>query len=310
MAAAGTPDESKVQIEDVPELSAEELAKLSKEERKAYHTKRRQAQQSAAPAEAKPKMTKAERRAQQEAQRQKLESKKEQEKESGELLKELVLQGLSEEQAKHVMAEMARTELNPKDDDDDDDDEVEDEDLLASVRRWMGGPRDEKLRAEELLHDFNLSVRFQGHVDTTPPDHLGALLRVLTEDVCRELDLQAPKIQPGAVAKKAKPFVETWVFIIEEFYGKIEDCLQAADVVVNSVHEGVEAVASEAPEATRDCAMVGVLMALREGTDAMEDDDLLTGCKRFQPKSTVLEKFIEFLEEALEESEESEEESD
>jgi len=45
-------------------------------------------------------------------------------------------------------------------------------------------------------------------------------------------------------------------------------------------------------------------MALRDSTDDIEDEDLLTGCKRLDPMTKVMEKFIEFLEDELEDSDE------
>lgn len=290
----------------VKELTKEELAKMSKDERKAYHAARMQAAKASAPA-AKPKaMTKEQRRAIQEAQRKAIADKKDKENEGEELLKELVLQGLSEEQAREVMAAM-KEEGAIVDQDDDAADDEEAEDLLGSVRRWMGEHVDAKVD-DELLRDFNMSVRFQGHVDTTPPDHVGCILQVLAGDACAASDLKAPKIQPNVVCKKATPMMKRWAFIIDKLYGKIDDVLTGTDAVVHGVQEGVLRGCGDAPEAGRDCAVVGVLMALREASENIADDDLLTGCRRLEPRSKVMEKFIEFLEEACEEESDEDDE--
>lgn len=282
------------------ELSPEELAKLSKEERAAYYTARRAA--GIVPAPKAKQMSKAERREAQEAQRKIKEDKKATGEENKEMLEELKLQGLTEEQAREVMAEMARTEEEAGDEDEDD----EPEDLLSSVRKWMS-EQDAKV-PEDALRDFNLKVRFQGHVDTTPPDHLGCILRLLVEEACRKCDLKAPKLQPTGVAKTVGPDVIRWKTLLEPVYEKISDPMDAADVVLRSVQEGVEAV-GDVPEAGRACGVVGCLMAIRE-IDMIEDEDLLTGCKRCEQRSRVMDKFIEFLEEELEDEDEEDGDED
>jgi len=90
--------------------------------------------------------------------------------------------------------------------------------------------------------------------------------------------------------------------MIDGLYSKIDDVLESVDVVIGSLREGIDSV--EAPETAKDTALVGCLMALRDSTDDIEDEDLLTGCKRLDPMTKVMEKFIEFLEDELEDSDE------
>uniref|UniRef100_A0A7S4QP81 Uncharacterized protein n=1 Tax=Alexandrium monilatum TaxID=311494 RepID=A0A7S4QP81_9DINO len=280
------------------ELSPEELKKLSKSERTAYYAARRAGGQTPAP-KAK-QLSKAERRAVQEAQRKVKEDKQSAAMDNAEMLEELKLQGLSEEQAREVMAELLRTEEEQAADEEEDD---EPEDLLSSVRKWMS---EQDKVPEDALHDFNMKVRFQGHVDTTPPDHLAAILQTITEEACRQCDLKTPK--PNAVAKTVEPAVVRWAPLLEPLYAKIGDPMEAADVVVRAVQEGVGAL-GEVPEAGQACGVVGCLMALRE-IDMIEDEDLLTGCRRCEPHSRVMEKFIEFLEEELEDEDEEDDGED
>lgn len=283
------------------ELSPEELSKLSKQERTAYY-KARLAVAKPKTAAAPKALTKAERRAAQEASRLKKAEKNVNESENKELLEELKLQGLSEEQARLVMAEILEQDGELEEEDDDD---AEVEDLLASVRRWMGEHRADEQRTD-LLHDFNMSVRFQGHVDSTPPDHLCAVLQVVSETACNSFT--SAKVQPGAVAKAVGSTVEHWSPLVEQIYEKISDIMTAVDAVVGGVQQGVQAAGAEAPQESRDAAVVGVLMAIREHVEAIADDDLLTGTRRLEPRTVVLEKFIEFLEEALEEDDDDESE--
>jgi hypothetical protein len=289
------------QPESTKELSPDELSKLSKQERTAYY-KARLAVAKPKTAAAPKALTKAERRAAQEASRALKAKTNENKNENKELLDELILQGLSEEQAKLVLIEI----LEQGDDvEEEDDDDAEVEDLLASVRRWMAEHRADEQRSD-LLHDFNMSVRFQGHVDSTPPDHLCAVLQVISETACSSFT--SAKVQPGAVAKAVGPTVEHWAALLEQLYEKISDIMSAVDSVVGGVQQGVLAAGAEAPQESRDAAVVGVLMAIREHVEAIADDDLLTGTRRLEPRTVVLEKFIEFLEEALEEDDDDESE--
>jgi len=269
------------------ELTPEQLKKLSKDERKAYHEAKRAAEAKAKPAAAPAKqMTKAERRQIQEAQRKLKDDSKQAGKDNEELFAELKMQGLSEDQAREVMNEM----LKEEDVEADNDDEPDEEDLMSSVRRWMS-EQDAKV-TKGLLSDFNLKVRFQGHVETTPPDHLNCLLRLVFEEACAGCDLTSSKLQPTAVQKKAAPLLERWLPILEPMHGKIDDVIVATDAVCKAVQEGVRA------EAGHDPAVVGCLMALRD-VDLIEDEDLLTGCRRIEPRGQVLDKYIDFLEDAI-----------
>ncbi|CAK0799342.1 unnamed protein product, partial [Prorocentrum cordatum] len=121
--------------------------------------------------------------------------------------------------------------------------------------------------------DFNMKVRFQGHVDSTPPDHLRCILRVVVQEACAGCDLAAPKLQPGAVAKRVQPCVERWAPLLEVLFGKIDDVLEGADTVIHGIEEGIEACQAEAdvPAAGLACGVVGSLMAVRE-IDMIEDE--------------------------------------
>mmetsp|Transcript_91220 Transcript_91220/g.247392 ORF Transcript_91220/g.247392 Transcript_91220/m.247392 type:complete len:308 (+) Transcript_91220:79-1002(+) len=287
------------------ELSPEELAKLSKEERKAYHQARRAAQTTQAVEKPAAPLTKAQRRAIQDAQRKAKDDVKNASMGNEEMLKELKMQGLSEDQARNVMAELLAG--NTVADVDDDDEDADPEDLLGSVRRWICEQKNEQI-TKDSIRDFNMKVRFQGHVDSTPPDHLRCILRVVVQEACAGCDLAAPKLQPGAVAKRVQPCVERWAPLLEVLFGKIDDVLEGADTVIHGIEEGIEACQAEAdvPAAGLACGVVGSLMAVRE-IDMIEDEDLLAGCRRSSTAGKVMEKFIEFLEEALEDEDEDEE---
>mmetsp|Transcript_2127 Transcript_2127/g.2773 ORF Transcript_2127/g.2773 Transcript_2127/m.2773 type:complete len:418 (+) Transcript_2127:1-1254(+) len=315
------------------EKSAEELAKLTKEERKAYHQARIASQQAngaaagggaaaaagagaaatgdagaAAAAAGKGKqLTKAERRELQEAQRKAKEDQKAKVDESDELLKDLKMQGLNESQAREVMKAMKKANVaGEEEEDEDDEDDVLD--LTTSVRRWM---KEQENVNSDSLHDFTLKVRFQGHGDTLPPDHLRSLLLVLVGEMAlAEVDLSA-NIAPAAVSKKAEPFFERWSPMLEAVYGKIRDALQAQDIVVQSIVEGVAAAATakgvtDTSEGNLNLAAaeVGCYMAVR-GIDLIEDEDLLIGLKRLEKKPPVLDKFMQYLEESIAEEEDS-----
>jgi len=292
------------------EKSAAELAKLSKEERTAYHLARRAAPSSAGGAKdeaaggsatAPAQLTKAQRRALQDSQRKVKEDKANEGKDGDELFNELKLQGLSEDQARAVLIAMQAGEEIP----DDVSEDEEPEDLLGSVKKWMGEQPEGPL-PDDAMRDFNMKVRFQGHVNTTPPDHLGAILNVLLEQAFRGCDLATSK--PGAVAKALTQIVERWAGLLRDIYTKIPDVLDAVGTVLGTISQCV--VASGVPPAAQDTAVVGCLMAIRELEDLIDDEDLLVGCKGIEPRSHVLEKYIEFLEEALEEDDSEEGESD
>eukprot|EP00928_Gymnodinium_smaydae_P012420 TRINITY_DN14504_c0_g1_i1.p1 TRINITY_DN14504_c0_g1~~TRINITY_DN14504_c0_g1_i1.p1 ORF type:complete len:336 (-),score=108.35 TRINITY_DN14504_c0_g1_i1:66-932(-) len=274
--------------EDAPaELSPEELAKLSKEERTAYYKKR-----NAAKAAAKPKakvLSKAERREIQEQQRKVKDDKKAAVADNSEMLEELKLQGLSEEQAREVMTQLEKETAAAEDDDDDEAEET----LVDSVRIWMAA-NDQEKSDDDSLRDFNLKVRFQGHVDSTPPDHLQAMLQVIAEEAKADEEVMAAK-QPNAVAKKFDKVLARWGYLLGEFY-KRSDALTAAGIVVDSVGDVLLAASP--------VAFVGVMMAIRENVEPIEDEDLLTGCRKIESDSRVVQGFIGFLEEAAAESDE------
>lgn len=297
--APSVPKDSVPAAAPVKELSPEELAKLSKEERKAYHEARRAAQPQPA---AKKQLTKAERREEQEAQRKAKEEKTKKVGNDEELLAELKLQGLNEDQAREMAKEMQQGEKLEGDDDD----EGEREDLGASVARWMS---EQEEITKESLRDFNMKVRWQGHVNTLPADHLGCILKILFKDACASCDLSG-KLPPTAVAEKLKAPLARWAPVLEPMYRSIDDVMLGPDCVCSAATEAVnEAVqASNGTEAAGAAAIVGCYMALRED-DILPDEELLMGCRRISSEhpSTVLEKFVEFLEDALEDDSDEDE---
>merc|ERR1712187_585791 len=133
-------------------------------------------------------------------------------------------------------------------------------DLMGSVWRWMCEQPQGKV-STDAMRDFNMKVRFQGHVDTTPPDHLGTILTILVEQACGKCDLAAPKIQPGLVAKALGPLLERWANLIRGLHSKIHDVLEATGVIGGAITEGVEKIS--APTQGQNCAVVGCLMAVR-----------------------------------------------
>jgi len=295
------------------ELSQDALAKLTKEERKAYHIARRAAatasQTTSDTAPANVQITKAKtreiRRAIQEAQRKVKLDKSQAASEQEELLKELVMQGLHPDQARKLMAEMGSTDA--LEEDGDDDDELE-EDLFSSVRRWMSEQGDAVSNAES-LHEFNMSVRFQGHVESTPPDHLSCIVRVIADKVCAGYDLSG-KVQPAAVSKAAMPLIAQWLYMIELLYEKIDNSpedIEPIDVVVGAVSESV--MTSDAPKPAQESAVVGIIMAIREQADSIADEDLMFGCKRMEGRSNVMDKFIDFLEDAMAEDDDDDDDT-
>lgn len=291
----------------VKELSPEELAKLSKEERKAYHEARRAAQAQGQPA-AKKQLTKAERRELQEAQRKVKEASTKKVGDDEELLAELKLQGLSEDQAREVMKEMQKGENLEGDDEE----EGEGEDLSTSVARWMS--EQEGQVTKESLRDFNMKVRWQGHVNTLPADHLGCILKILFKDAAASCDLTG-KLQPTAIAKKLEQPLGRWAPVLEPLYQSIGDPFQGPDAVCKAAPEAVEEALKEqdGTDAAGASAIVGCYMALREAEiELLPDDELLMGCKRIHSEhpSTVLEKFIDFLEDALDQDDSDEEEDE
>lgn len=284
------------------EKSAGELAKMGKDERKAYHAARIAAAKSGSGSAApKPtQLSKVERRALQEAQRKVKEDSKGQVGEHEQLVKDLKMQGLNEDQARMVVAEMARG--NVAADEGDSDSEVEEETLRTSIVRWMS--EQEQNIPADILHDFNMKVRFQGHVDTTPPDHLRALLQILVEEACKDVDLSVGKLQPTVVAKPAEKQFKRWCPLLTSLEKKIADCLVTADIIKDAILQGTSTHgASEGVNS----AFVGCIMGLREA-DVIEDDELLTACKRVEGPSKVLQKYIEFLQEEVEDDSGSEDE--
>lgn len=283
------------------EKSPEVVAKMSKEERGAYHKARIAAQQSQQAEKPKVQLTKAQKREIQDAQRKIKDDAAGAVDAAEELIKDLKLQGLTEDQAREVARELAQEAADEGADEESDD---EADDLLSSVRRWMNEQAEGKLPSDS-NRDFNLKVRFQGHVDSTPPDHITCILHVLCEVGCKGLDLSNPKVSPAVVAKGVGPSIARFAPILEVLYEKIDDVLLAGDVVVQGVRDGVGAAPGANADA-REAAAIGCFMAIRE-IDMIEDEDLLMACKRVEAPSAVLQKFVKFLEEAVASDDEDDE---
>lgn len=292
---------------DFKYLSDDELSKLQKAERGAYHKAKiaYEKAQGVGGVGAKKATTKAERREVQQQKEKAKEDKKLAAAADAEALEEMKMQGLTEEAAKEFLAAMAQQDAQVEEDDDDDDEAPQD--FLGAVKAWM--QIQPEVVPADAVKDFNLKVRFQGHVDTTPPDHLGAIIRNLVEMAVSGSDLNAPKLQPTTFSKLLKPATDRWASMLQALYGKLSDVLEAGDVVVRSVQEGVAATTS-APESAQECAVVGCLMALRALDDMIEDEDLLTGCRRASKGTAVMNKFIEFLEDAVAEDDDEDDEED
>lgn len=291
-------------METAPEMPAEkskeELAAMSKEERTAYHKTRTAAMKAkAAP---KPELSKKDKaaaaREKQEADRKKKEDAKGAVDASAEALEELKLQGLTEDQAREVLNQMATTKTEDVAEDSDEEEET----LLGSVKRWMT-ENDETETGADSMRDFNLKVRFQGHVDSTPPDHLECILQVMAAEQYNKLELSSVK-QPAAVEKKIQPIMKRWAGLLGGLFKKC-DVLDASERIAQGICTGVvTAAGDDVPAATRDVTVVGILMALLEEVEDISEEDLLPGCKKLDSDSKVMMGFITHLEEAAEGSDE------
>eukprot|EP00933_Yihiella_yeosuensis_P016501 TRINITY_DN14067_c0_g2_i1.p1 TRINITY_DN14067_c0_g2~~TRINITY_DN14067_c0_g2_i1.p1 ORF type:complete len:355 (-),score=139.19 TRINITY_DN14067_c0_g2_i1:66-1130(-) len=290
------------------EKTKEELAAMTKEERTAYHKARTaaaKAKAGAAPAAA--EKSKAEKRAEarekQEADRKRKEDAKEKNSGDAETLAELKLQGLTEDQAKEVLKQMKEAKVEAGDEEEE---EEEDESLVGCVRTWMGEQPDGEAANKETLRDFNLKVRFQGHVETTPPDHLASMLEVIVSQLFKEKSLGSVK-QPNVVEEKVTPTIQRWSYMIDKLYEKC-DALEAATIVATSISTSVKSAGGdELSETARDIVVVGFLMAMRSEIESIEDEDLLTGCRRLESQSKVMQGFIAHLEDDGEDSDEDSE---
>jgi hypothetical protein len=279
------------------EKSPEDLATLSKAERTAYHQSRLQAENSQAKVG-----SKAERRFQahekQERDRRKKHDIARKAEDDEEALVALKAQGLSEENARTLLAQLEEVEAQkihssgatPLDQDGDVED---DESLIDSVRKWMAEHR-EIASDDNSLRDFNLKVRFQGHTATTPPDHLAAVMQVLAWQCCMELDHAQPLKQPSDMAQVAAPMLARWTLIVGELYNRC-DVLDVYDTLAPSLCDGITDALGEIAEDARDVALVGMLMAIRDAFDYMSDEDIVAACHQLDSDSPVLQKFIEFL---------------
>jgi hypothetical protein len=281
--------------EQVPEKTKDELASMTKAERTAYH-KARMAVATAKPkAAANDGLSKADIRAQartkQEEDRARKENAQNKAGADAEALEELKLQGLTEGTAREVLTQMRSEAASAVVEDPDEDDDDEDTSLLGCVRTWMAEQDGQTIDGDS-VRDFNLKVRFQGHVESTPPDHLGATLQVIAAKCFTEMELASVK-QPQVVAKKVQPTVAKWAPLLETFYTKC-DCLVAAEILVASPREGVADASMS--EAARDCVLVGFLMAIRDELEPVDDEDLLTACRKLNSSTKVMQGFIEFLE--------------
>lgn len=300
-------------VEPPPDVTEEQLKKMSKDERGKYWAAKRayeQYQKQAGGPDAAAAMPKAkskqERRALQESQRKAKEDIKHAGLELKEMIDELKMQGLTEEQALEMVKDIAAQEKAGAGDDEEDlgEEEEQETDYLTDVREWMvrqpAGPL-----SKDIANDYNTKVRFQGHGNKLATDALGAILTVLTEQACSSCDLTNPRLQPTAVVAAMAPLLDRWQGILRNFYsksGESTDLLNAVDAILVAVQTGVEAIGT-GTQACRDVALVGCLMALRDVDDLVDDEDLGIVLRKQEQKSRVMEQFIEFLDEADEDEE-------
>lgn len=204
--------------------------------------------------------------------------------EDAEALAELKQQGLAAEQAGEVLAQIKQAHAVEDCDAESGEEPDIEESLLESVRRWVHGRGNlQVVDAKEALSDFNLKVRFQGHERTTPPEHLAALLEVLSEDDSRLPDAATWK-QPMIVAQRVQGSVNKWASMLHWLYSRC-DAPIGAELIVSAVARGAAGA--------QEVFTVGFLMALREELD-ITDEDLLTGC-RAASQGKAMQAFIDFL---------------
>jgi len=280
------------------EKSVADLAKMSKADRKSYHEARLMAakERSDNPAEG---LSKADKRAlareKQDQDRKRKDVAAAELEGAEEALADLKLQGLTEEQARVVLAQIAEADAaNPAGDEDDEDIDAT---LIDSVRDWMAA-QEQAPTGEESMRDFNLKVRFQGHVETTPPDHLSAILHILSAQISKAIDPANPPKQPAEVAKGASLALAKWTHVVAELYKRC-DVMDVTDILVSSVYEGIAEVGGELPEVARGVVLVGFLMAVRDEFECIGDEDILAGCHQLESESKVVKKFVAFLQEEI-----------
>merc|ERR1711957_632386 len=157
---------------------------------------------------------------------------------------------------------------------------------------------------KDVLPDFNLKVRFQGHVNSTPPDHFGAILEAIAADVVAATDLPGLK-QPTPLAKSAGVVFDKWSGMLDALLEKV-DIIESGDIIVTALRAGLSSAGGDAvaDAAKKDCATVGLIMAVRESLEDVDDEALLGACKKIESDTKVWCGYIGFLEEAVEGSDE------
>lgn len=106
--------------------------------------------------------------------------------------------------------------------------------------------------------------------------------------------ISAEKLQPVKVAAGMEASVEAWGDLIEKIFESVEDPSNAMDIIVSQVHKGIASTLHAETSATDpDCAVVGVLLALRE-LDCVADN-LLQACLRLDSQNAAMKSFVEFL---------------
>eukprot|EP00933_Yihiella_yeosuensis_P010090 TRINITY_DN116349_c0_g1_i1.p1 TRINITY_DN116349_c0_g1~~TRINITY_DN116349_c0_g1_i1.p1 ORF type:complete len:372 (+),score=79.11 TRINITY_DN116349_c0_g1_i1:68-1183(+) len=313
-------------VNEVPEKSAQELAKMSKLQRRSYHEARFLAAQEIAPPKFQPK-SRAERRALQEAQRRSKKDVNDLEKNicsllrsAGALDEDLAAEeeavalraGLSQDRRSYFEAaaedeeEGAATNATA-----DEDDELEGgEDFYECVKSWVRAAN-AGVGPEATSDDFTAMMRLWGHGSTPPADRLNSILHAVLEKIEGLDSLHNTPLhkRPSTVAKAVKSTLRSWFPLLNALFREVASSGgDAAEILVGAVRHSFLKPHREDADGTADfldCTIVGTLMSFREEVDTLNDAALLTACQGIQPSSHVLRQFFEFLEKEINDSSES-----
>lgn len=161
----------------------------------------------------------------------------------------------------------------------------------ACIQQWMQDHKNESV-SSDLIHDFDCTIK-TFDVRALPSLQLAAVVEIMIADTMAECDLNTTKLQPVKVCEKASPFVEKWSSLIDNVYSKIDDAQEAIDIIISSLKRSIAFIT--ASEYTKETLLIGCLLSLRD-LDAVDDEDILAGCRKIELQSKAMERFIEFLE--------------
>lgn len=276
-------------------LPAEELAKMSKMERRAYYESRLQPR--GAPAAA----TRSERRTAQETQRRAKLEKAAQGESSAPQSKGPFGSGPCVPDWADDEADLEAPE----------EEESGDVDLHQVVKDWMqrsslGGGRKEPAAVEsEELEDLVCTVRLSGLAPSGSDLLLAAVLDCGAEE-CRSLfDPGDDAIEPSLAMKRVKPWFQRWCSFLEHLSSEapttgLEEALGAA---VERIFFGNESGSALAKRHER--VAVGFLMCARDTFEELEDEKLARACRSLGLEGPVMSKFLVFLEDNSDDSEDA-----